>query len=111
MYLRDNKTGKVFKSKVQPAGAREISKEVYDADIKHQEEYAPIASTIKPIYAKVPTTVFEAFNKRCRAEGVSIGDAFALIVTQYAHGAMLTKVSKKATEAFRYVDEVKKNNG
>ena len=109
MYLKDEKTGKVFKAATQPEGAREISAEVYDAEISRQEMFTPIASSIKPIYAKVPIAVFEAFNKRCRAEGVSIGDAFALIVTQYAHGAMLTKVSKKATESFRYIDEVKKN--
>ena len=105
MYYRNKKTGAVFQSSKDKPDCEKISQAEYD----RASESCAIGATIKPIFAKVPVSVFDSFYKRCKAEGVSIGDALAMLVTQYAHGAVLTQVSKKAVQSFRYIDEVRQH--
>jgi len=55
-----------------------------------------IGQAVKRIYATVPMDVFYSFRDRCNAEKVSLDAAFSELVTQYAHGAVLTFVKHRA---------------
>lgn len=106
-YYRDEETRKVFQTthpdhmKLKKGIIVEITEEEYDRAISAYS----LGSGLKKVFATVKIEDYEAFRKRCRDERVTMDQAFALLVSQYAHGAVLTKVSKKALERFDYRKE------
>jgi hypothetical protein len=114
VFYQDTKTNKVFKrsnpteelrEKVKSGALRTISEEEFDSFDETQTGAATIGQLAKRIYATVSHRDFSNFESRCKAEGVPMDKAFALLVSQYGSGAVLTHVSKKAAARFNYLEE------
>ncbi|MEN6487667.1 MAG: hypothetical protein ABFD66_02095 [Smithella sp.] len=58
---------------------------------------APISviNSRRKVFADVSQHDFDSFRDRCKAEGITIGEALAELVHQYAHGAVLIPGTKK----------------
>ncbi len=58
---------------------------------------APISAinSRRKIHADVSQRDFDSFRARCTAEGISMADALAELIHQYAHGAVLIPGTKK----------------
>lgn len=58
---------------------------------------APISviNSRRRVFADVSQRDFDSFRYRCSAEGITIGEALAELVHQYAHGAFLVSGTKK----------------
>jgi len=102
--------GKVLK--IEDAEADRLVKEKSHTYITKQEYWDienarepsfTIGSLRKRIYGEVSPEDFKLFNDRCKAEKIEMGQAFAELVRQYAHGAKLVAPIKR--------DEKKKKTG
>ena len=76
------------------------------------EVKAPISAinSRRKIFAEVTQHDFNSFRDRCKAEGITIGEALAELVHQYAHGAVLIPGTKKNDHEMG-VDYLKEREG
>jgi hypothetical protein len=114
VFYQDTKTSKVFKrsrpsdeltAKIKSGDLRLISEDEFEALDDAQTGSATVGQLTKRIFATVSLRDFTNFEGRCIAEGVPLDKAFAMLVSQYGAGAVLTKVSKKAATRFNYLAE------
>lgn len=66
-----------------------------------KDEAYVIQGAVRRVHAEVDHHTFDDFARRCRAEGIGIGEALSELVRQYSKGAMLVRVDrpKKKTGA------------
>lgn len=109
-YFKDVKTNKVFIKRPDAALMDRVKTgeviELTEAQYEAYGDRAPVSDHFRKVYASVSSEDFTLFRRRCEAEKVPLDSALAMLVSQYAHGAVLTQVSKKAVERFRYDREV-----
>jgi hypothetical protein len=92
---------------MQPKAFERLSSE--DTPVEEKNPTFTIGETTRRIYAVVSTKDFTSFVSRCKAEKITVGEAFSELVHQYARGANLIHADKHPKSKSTGADYLKKN--